>query len=80
MTATDPTWQLSTSPQSEEIPREQPGDTPDDVLFNTLYGVRTIELNRPKKLNSLDGSMCRKILPRLMVRGLAFKSIREHKR
>ncbi len=27
--------------------------------------MRTITLNRPKKLNSLDGSMCRKILPRL---------------
>jgi 3-hydroxyisobutyryl-CoA hydrolase len=27
--------------------------------------VRSIELNRPKKLNSLDGSMARKIIPRL---------------
>lgn len=27
--------------------------------------MRTITLNRPKKLNSLDGSMCRKIIPRL---------------
>ena len=50
------------------IPREEPGDDPDDVLFNTLYGVRTIELNRPMKLNSLNGSMCRKIVPRLKVR------------
>lgn len=47
------------------MPTEQPGDEPDDVLFNSLYGVRTIELNRPKKLNSLNGSMARKILPRL---------------
>jgi 3-hydroxyisobutyryl-CoA hydrolase len=52
----------SSSPQST---KEQPGDEPDDVLFNTLYGVRTVELNRPKKLNSLNASMARKILPRL---------------
>ncbi|OJI95975.1 hypothetical protein ASPVEDRAFT_77749 [Aspergillus versicolor CBS 583.65] len=37
----------------------------DDVLFNSLYGVRLVELNRPKKLNSLNGSMVTKILPRL---------------
>ncbi len=48
------------------IPKEEPGDHPDDVLFNTVYGVRTIELNRPKKLNSLNGSMARKIIPRLL--------------
>ncbi|KAL9114806.1 MAG: hypothetical protein Q9187_007408, partial [Circinaria calcarea] len=47
------------------IPKEEPGDNPDDVLFNSLYGVRVIELNRPKKLNSLNGSMARKIIPRL---------------
>ncbi|KAL8786173.1 MAG: hypothetical protein Q9213_002943 [Squamulea squamosa] len=45
--------------------REQPGDDPDDVLFNTLYGVRTIQLNRPKKYNALNGSMIRKMIPRL---------------
>ncbi|EZF27904.1 hypothetical protein H112_00152 [Trichophyton rubrum D6] len=45
--------------------KELPGDDPDDVLFSKLYGVRLIELNRPKKLNSLNGSMVRKILPRL---------------
>lgn len=50
------------------IPKEQPGDDPDDVLFNNVYGVRTIELNRPKKLNSLNASMARKIIPRLKVR------------
>jgi len=48
-----------------DMPTEQAGDEPNDVLFNLRYGVRTIELNRPKKLNSLNGSMARKILPRL---------------
>ena len=52
--------------QSEATPRELPGDDPDDVVFNSTYSVRTIELNRPQKLNSLDGSMCRKIIPRLL--------------
>lgn len=47
------------------ISKELPGDEPDDVLFSSLYGVRTVELNRPKKLNSLNGSMVRKIMPRL---------------
>lgn len=59
---------FSTSRQykyASETPKEQPGDEPDDVLFGSLYGVRTVELNRPKKLNSLNGSMARKILPRL---------------
>jgi 3-hydroxyisobutyryl-CoA hydrolase len=50
-----------------QIPKELPGDEPDDVLFDSLYGVRTIELNRPKKLNSLNGSMARKIISRLLV-------------
>ncbi|GAB1730223.1 hypothetical protein NU195Hw_g3605t1 [Hortaea werneckii] len=44
---------------------EQPGDEPNDVLFNSNYGLRTITLNRPQKLNSLNGSMARKIIPRL---------------
>ncbi|KAI9827796.1 MAG: hypothetical protein M1832_004285 [Thelocarpon impressellum] len=48
------------------VPKELPGDEPDDVLFNKLFGLRTIELNRPKKLNSLNGSMARKIIPRLI--------------
>ena len=48
-----------------DVPKEQPGDDPDDVVFNSIYGVRTIELNRPKKLNSLNASMARKIIPRL---------------
>lgn len=42
-----------------------PDDDPDDVLFDKNYGVRTIELNRPRKLNSLNGSMARKIISRL---------------
>lgn len=56
------------------IPKEEPGDEPDDVLFSSLYGVRTIELNRPKKLNSLNGSMARKIIPRLKVVTLGLSS------
>lgn len=52
-----------------ELSRPRQGDEPDDVLFSSLYGVRLIELNRPKKLNSLNASMARKILPRLKVRG-----------
>ncbi|TKX22102.1 3-hydroxyisobutyryl-CoA hydrolase [Elsinoe australis] len=42
-----------------------PGDPENDVVFNSKYGVRTIQLNRPDKLNSLNGSMARKIIPRL---------------
>jgi len=53
----------STDPQ---VPKEQPNDDPDDVIFNAVYNVRTIELNRPKKLNSLNASMARKIIPRLL--------------
>ncbi|KAI9051353.1 hypothetical protein LZ554_004400 [Drepanopeziza brunnea f. sp. 'monogermtubi'] len=48
-----------------EVIKELPGDDPEDVLFDTLYGVRTIELNKQPTLNSLDGSMVRKIIPRL---------------
>lgn len=55
----------STPRQYAEMPQSQPEDDPDDVLFSSLYGVRNVELNRPKKLNSLNGSMARKILPRL---------------
>jgi hypothetical protein len=56
---------MSTTP---DIPKELPGDERDDVLFNSIYGIRSVELNRPKKLNSLNASMARKILPRLKVR------------
>lgn len=51
---------------SAEIWKPLPGDEPEDVVFTSLYGLRTIELNRPKKLNSLSGSMIRKIGPRLI--------------
>ncbi|KAJ4290427.1 3-hydroxyisobutyryl-CoA hydrolase [Kalmusia sp. IMI 367209] len=53
------------SPAEDPALRPQPNDDPDDVTFTNNYGVRSIELNRPKKLNSLDGSMARKIIPRL---------------
>ena len=39
-----------------------------DVIFQQSMGYRTILLNRPKKLNSLNLSMIQKILPRLKVR------------
>ncbi|KAI1341966.1 enoyl-CoA hydratase/isomerase [Xylariaceae sp. FL0016] len=64
---------MSTQPEDRpvsgfptEVIKELPGDDPEDVLFNNLYGLRTVELNRPAKLNSLNGSMIRKILPRLI--------------
>ncbi|KAK8154408.1 3-hydroxyisobutyryl-CoA hydrolase mitochondrial precursor [Phyllosticta citrichinensis] len=57
---------FSTMGQSDDpLLQPQPEDDPDDVLFDKNYGVRTIELNRPKKLNSLNSSMARKIIPRL---------------
>lgn len=49
-----------------EIWRPREGDESEDVVFNNIYGLRTIELNRPAKLNSLNGSMIRKIGPRLI--------------
>ncbi|KAF2111361.1 3-hydroxyisobutyryl-CoA hydrolase mitochondrial precursor [Lophiotrema nucula] len=50
---------------TEDLLKPQKDDDPDDVIFTNNYGVRSIELNRPKKLNSLNGSMARKIIPRL---------------
>ena len=44
-----------------------PNDDPDDVLFSSSYGLRVMELNRPRKLNSLNGSMARKIIARMKV-------------
>ncbi|QDS77175.1 hypothetical protein FKW77_001893 [Venturia effusa] len=49
----------------EAITRPIEGDDPEDVMFSSIYGLRTIELNRPKKLNSLNGSMARKIMATL---------------
>ncbi|KAF5024879.1 hypothetical protein F66182_3037 [Fusarium sp. NRRL 66182] len=46
--------------------REKRDDEPNDVVFESKYGLRTVMLNRPKKLNSLNGSMIRKIVPRLV--------------
>lgn len=46
--------------------KELPGDETNDVVFESRYGLRTILLNRPKKLNSLNGSMIRKIVPRMI--------------
>ncbi|KAH8668018.1 ClpP/crotonase-like domain-containing protein [Tricladium varicosporioides] len=51
--------------ESEQVISEWPGDEPEDVLFDSLFGLRTIELNRPKALHALNGSMIRKIVPRL---------------
>ncbi|KAF2734471.1 ClpP/crotonase [Polyplosphaeria fusca] len=63
-----PAWRMGSrvySTPTEDLLQPQPNDDPDDVQFTNNYGVRNIELNRPKKLNSLDGSMARKIIPRL---------------
>ncbi|KAI8964045.1 ClpP/crotonase [Daldinia sp. FL1419] len=57
--------QMSTGP-IRQLPKELDTDTPDDVLFNNIYGLRTVELNRPAKYNALTGSMIRKIFPRLV--------------
>ncbi|KAK7910929.1 enoyl-CoA hydratase/isomerase [Apiospora marii] len=56
--------QMST--RVNEVIKELPGDEPEDVLFNNMYGLRTVELNRPAKFNALNGSMIRKIIPRLV--------------
>ncbi|KAK5993447.1 3-hydroxyisobutyryl-coenzyme A hydrolase [Cladobotryum mycophilum] len=46
--------------------KELEGDEKNDVVFESKYGLRTVLLNRPNKLNSLNGSMIRKIVPRLV--------------
>lgn len=57
---------MSTKSDVSESIRPLEDDEPEDVLFNSLYGLRTIELNRPLKYNSLNASMVRKIVPRLV--------------
>ncbi|KAK3327201.1 ClpP/crotonase-like domain-containing protein [Cercophora scortea] len=57
--------QISTQ-AAAELFKPIEGDEPEDVIFDSLYGLRTIALNRPKKLNALNGSMIRKITPRLL--------------
>lgn len=59
------------APEGKALPEENPAD---DVLFNSVFGVRTIELNRPSKLNALNKSMAEKIVPRLQVRLLPLPS------
>ena len=57
---------LPTTKEAYELFKPRDGDEPEDVLFDSLYGLRSIELNRPKKLNALNGSMIRKIAPRMI--------------
>ncbi|KAK4127533.1 ClpP/crotonase [Parathielavia appendiculata] len=57
---------LMSTQEAYNLFEPQDGDEPEDVLFNSLYGLRSIELNRPKKLNALNGSMIRKIAPRML--------------
>jgi 3-hydroxyisobutyryl-CoA hydrolase len=59
--------QYASSRDIEEITKPWTDDDPEDVMFSSIYGLRTIELNRPKKLNSLNGSMARKIMATLKV-------------
>ncbi|MCJ1461946.1 hypothetical protein MMC07_000546 [Pseudocyphellaria aurata] len=57
--------QMSTNQFDINEVKELPADDPNDVLFGSHFGARTIELNRPNKLNALNGSMARKIILRL---------------
>ncbi|KAK1829683.1 ClpP/crotonase-like domain-containing protein [Podospora conica] len=53
-------------PQKPSEAKKSPENDPEDVLFNTLYGLRSMELHRPKKLNALNLSMIDKIEARLL--------------
>ncbi|PSS00752.1 putative mitochondrial 3-hydroxyisobutyryl-CoA hydrolase [Coniella lustricola] len=57
---------VSSLSSAAEIWKPQPDDEPQDVVFHSIYGLRTIELNRPQKFNALNASMIRKIGPRLI--------------
>ncbi|KAF3908573.1 hypothetical protein ABW21_db0208502 [Orbilia brochopaga] len=63
MNSTDAATAAADAKPSSAVPQS---DEPDDVLFDSVYGVRTIMLNRPAKFNALTGSMAGKILPRLL--------------
>ncbi|KAI5811080.1 ClpP/crotonase-like domain-containing protein [Peziza echinospora] len=56
---------MSSSPTRPATAPVQPENPDDEVLFASNYGVRAIELNRPKAYNALNGTMARKILERL---------------
>lgn len=58
--------QNSRSQSTAATAADEVENTDDDVLFDSIKGVRTITLNRPKKLNALSASMAGKILPRLL--------------
>lgn len=59
---------LANSPEGiRTLIKDLPNEDPDDVLFTSKFGLRVIELNRPKKLNSLNGSMAKKIIQRMQV-------------
>ncbi|KAI1825563.1 enoyl-CoA hydratase/isomerase [Xylaria intraflava] len=64
-------WTFDSEEPMKELPvsttiKELPDDPPRDVVFGNLYGLRSIELNRPGKLNALNASMIRKIIPRMV--------------
>ena len=56
---------LQLSTEASKV-KELPGDEAHDVVFENKYGLRSITLNRPKKHNSLNASMIRKIVPRMI--------------
>jgi hypothetical protein len=51
----------------QEMVKQDPENDPDDILLAKENGARILTLNRPSKLNSLNGSMAKKLLLRLKV-------------